>query len=146
MNNLTTIKGTVEEFERSTHTSGTTQYTSTAHLSMFRIGQQRVILKTTIPSVISNGDEVILAGTTANGQFHAFACRNMTANWVSPLKQQGCAFSALICMAVVSFILFFLVFPIVFGGVCIFFAVKIRKSDHTLKLAHQMIQNAEPTG
>jgi hypothetical protein len=142
MDELTTISGTVENLERSTDVHGTSNRTSTTHLSIFAVGTNRVLLKTSIPSVLSNGDKVILAGTHSNGQFHALACKNITANWISPLQQQGCAYSALICMAIVSFLLFFMVLPIVFGGVCVFFAIKVKKHDNTLKQAHQMIQNA----
>ena len=140
MSNLVTIRGIVENFERSTHTSGTSDRISTTHLSIFKIGVRQVLLKTASPSVLSNGDEVILAGMTLNGRFQALACKNLTANWTSPLKQQGCVFFALICMAAASFALFFLVLPVIMGGACLFFAYKIKKHDNLLKQAHLMIQ------
>jgi hypothetical protein len=142
MNDLVKIDGIVGDFERTTDTSGTTNRTSTTHISIFKVGSTRVLLKTAVPSAISNGDQVVLAGINSNGQFHALACKNLTANWISPLKQQGCAFSALIGMAVVSFALFFMILPVIFGGVCLFFAFKVKKHDNTLKQAHQMVQNA----
>lgn len=140
MDELIRISGIVEDLERSTDVQGTSQRTSTTHLSIFVVESKRVLLKTATPSVLSNGDKVALAGTFSNGQFHALACNNLTANWISPLKQQGVAFIALICMAVISFLLFFLVLPIIFGGVCIFFAVKVKKYDNLLKQARQMIE------
>jgi hypothetical protein len=142
MNELTTVCGIVENFERSTDVRGTSNRTSTTHLSIFDIGPHRVLLKTATPSVISNGDNVAVAGQTSNGQFHAVACKNSTANWISPLKQQGCVYTLLIGMAVVSFLLFFMVLPIVFGGICVYFAIKVKKYDNTLKQAHQLILNA----
>ncbi|MBT63333.1 MAG: hypothetical protein CML13_09005 [Puniceicoccaceae bacterium] len=141
MNELMIISGMAEDLERSTEVQGTSQRTSTTHLSMFVVDGQRVLLRTATPSVISNGDQVELAGTLSNGQFHALACKNLTANWISPLRQQKVAFAVLICMAVVSFLSFFLVLPIIFGGVCIFFAIKLKKHDDRLKQAHQMIVN-----
>jgi len=141
MSNQITISGVVEDFERTTHVSGVQQRTSTTHLSIFKVDSHRVMLKTSAPSVISDGDKVILAGTQTNGQFTALACNNLSANWISPLKQQGCAFAALICVAVFSFLMFFLVIPIIFGVVCIFLACKINKSDNILREAHQLVQN-----
>lgn len=146
MEQLVAIRGMVEDFERSTQVSGTQNATSTTHLSMFKIGSDRVLLKTTVPSVVSNGDEVVLAGAHANGQFHALACQNLTAGWMSPLKQQGCAFAALIGMATVSFLMSFLILPFFFGGVCIFFACKVKKHDKTLRRAHQLVQEDAPCG
>lgn len=142
MNELITISGVVEGLERSTDVQGTSNHTSTTHLSIFVVGTNRVLLRTSSPSVLANGDRVTLAGAPSNGQFHALACKNLTANWTSPLKQQGCAFSALIGVSVVSFALFFLVLPIVFGAFSVFFAVKVKKHDNTLKQAHEMIRNA----
>ncbi len=142
MNELTVVKGIIEDLERSTDVHGTGNRTSTTHLSIFTVDTQRVILRTSTPGVLASGDNVALAGTRSNGQFHALACNNTTANWISPLKQQGCAFSALIGMSIVSLLLFFMVIPIIFGGACIFFAVKVRKRDNTLKKAHQMILDA----
>ncbi|NWK56908.1 hypothetical protein HW115_14890 [Verrucomicrobiaceae bacterium N1E253] len=139
MNELVKMRGVVEGFERTTHTSGTSNRTSTTHLSLFRIGQNHVLLKTSIPSVIANGDEVLIAGMNINGQFQALACRNVTTNWTSPLVQQGCVFIALIVMAVVSFSLFFLVLPILMGCGCIFFAYKVKKHDKLLQEAHYMV-------
>lgn len=142
MNELITISGIVEDLERSTDVRGTSQRTSTTHLSMFAVESTRVLLRTAAPSVISNGDRVALAGICSNGQFHALACKNVTANWTSPLKQQEVAFLALLFMAVVSFLLFFLVIPIIIGGICIFFAIKLKKHDNILREAHRMIENA----
>jgi len=142
MINLITISGEVEDLERSTHVTGVSHRTSTTHLSIFKVDTHRVILRTSAPSVIANGDRVVLAGAHANGQFTALACKNLTTNWVSPLKQQGCAFTALIGMAVISFSLFFLVLPVIFGGLCVFLAYKVKKYDNTLRRAHELVLNA----
>jgi hypothetical protein len=108
----------------------------------FQTLENRVVLQTTTPSIISNGDEVILAGTNVNGQFMALACKNLSANWTSPLRHQGCVFAALVCFAVVSFLMFFLVLPILFGLICLFFAYKTKKHDRVLRRAREMIENA----
>ncbi len=141
MNNLTTIKGVVEGFERSTHVTGTDHRTSTTHLSIFKIGTNRIMLRTSAPSIISDGDEVVVAGIHDNGQFSALACKNLTANWVSPLKQQGCALTALLFMAFISFLMSFMIIPIFFCGVCIYFAYRVKKHDKSLKLAYDLIKN-----
>lgn len=67
MNNLTTIRGVVEGFERSTHVTGTEHRTSTVHLSIFKIDTNRIMLRTSAPSIISAGDEVVVAGIHDNG-------------------------------------------------------------------------------
>ena len=140
MNELVRIQGVVENFERSTDTRGGSNHTSTTHLSMFKVGSDHVLLKTIIPSVIANGHEVVLAGMTVNGQFQALACRNLTTNWISPLKQQGFAFVALICIAILSFSFFFFIIPIFMGGGCVYLALKVKKHDALLQQAHNMIQ------
>ena len=142
MNDLVTIRGVVESFERSTHTSRPSDRITTTHLSLFKLGSRRVLLKTATPSVISNGDEVVIAGMELNGQFQALACKNLTANWLSPLQQQGCAFVGFIAVSVVSFLLFFMIIPIIMGCACLFFAYKVKKHDNLLKEAHSMVEYA----
>jgi len=109
---------------------------------MFEIDSNRVMFKSSYPSVISNGDEVVLSGAVVNGQFHAIACKNLSANWLSPFNRQVIAYYGLIGMAVVSFLLFFMVFPIVFGGVCLYFANKVKQHDKLFEKAHDMVKNA----
>ena len=58
MNELVQLRGIVEDFERSTETTGG-RNTRTTHLSIFKIGSNNVLLRTTTPSVISDGDEVV---------------------------------------------------------------------------------------
>jgi hypothetical protein len=139
MEELVLLKGVASDIERSTRVSGSPNTLTTTHLTMFKIGNARVILETSLPAVISEGDEVILAGVDYNGQFQALACRNVTADWTSPLKPQGCAFAMLIFMAVLSFALFFLILTIFTGVLATVIALRIKKRDELMKRARQMV-------
>ena len=140
---LVLLKGAARDIERSTHTSGSPNtLTTTTQLTLFKVGDARVILRTLAPAVISEGDEVILAGVDYNGQFHALACRNATAGWTTPLRPQGCAFAMVIFMAVLSFTLFFLIIPIFIGVLATVMARRIKKRDELMRRARQMVLEA----
>lgn len=140
--NITTLSGIVDGFERTTQVSGNDQQTRTTHLSIFKIGSERVILQSSVPGMMENGDNVAVAGISSNGQFTALACKNLTTGWLTPLKQQGCVFAFLICFAIITFFLFFLILPPIAGIVALYFAYKVNKYDQTMKTAHEMIKNA----
>ena len=150
MKDLELVKGIVEDFERTTQVTGGQNRTSTTHLSIFKIGSNRIILKTSVPSLISNGDEVFVAGLYDNGQFTALACNNLTANWISPLRQQGCGSCLLIFMAFISFVVsmiflsflgfFVFIIPITFSVFCVFVAIQVKKVDRVNKQAYKLVQ------
>jgi hypothetical protein len=139
---ITTISGKVQGFERTTQVSGTTQRTSTTHLSLFRLGTERMILRSSVPSMISEGDDVVVAGIQSDGQFTGLACKNQTTGWVTPLVQQGCIIAFLIVLTVISFAFFFVIFPIVFGIIFGVFAYKAYMYDQKMKFAHDLVKNA----
>ena len=140
MNELEKLRGVVENFERSTETTGGQNTTRTTHLSIFKIGSNNVLLRTITPSVISDGDEVVLAGSNLNGRFQAIACKNLTSNWISPLRQQKFVFFVLVFFAVSTLLLFFLIIPIFMSAACMFLAHKVKQRDALHQKAHDMVQ------
>lgn len=139
---ITTITGKVQGFERTTQVSGTDHRTSTTHLSLFQLGTQRVILQSSVPSMVSEGDDVIVAGIQSNGQFTGLACKNLTTGWVTPLVQQGCVIAFLVVVTVVCLALFFFVVPILMGAVSGYFAYKAYMYDQKMKSAHDLVKDA----
>lgn len=143
MANLIVLRGTVSEFERTTNTSGANGRTTTTHISLFRVDSQRVILRTRSPSVISDGDEVVLSGRFPNGRFAALACNNKSAGWISPLKQQGCVFALLVFFTIafsLMTLLFFLFVPFPIFTAIIAFGIK--KHDRLQRKAYEMVLHA----
>jgi hypothetical protein len=113
---LNTIDGIVEDLERSTHVSGGSETsTSTTHLAIFKIGDERIILSATTPPMISNGDQIKVAGESKPGEFKAIACRNVTTNWSTPEvgKHNGCLIFILLATNLL---------PLIFCYVSILFA------------------------
>lgn len=138
---FTLIDGIISGLDRTTHVSGGGDtMTSTTHIAIFSISGERVLLKTTYPAMIADGDHLRLAGVRGQGQFTAIACRNMTTGWMTTFKRQGCAMSALIGFGMVG-IVFTLLFPLfifmpIFAVVVLFFMMR---ADSRHKTAHRMI-------
>ena len=99
------IEGILEDLDRSSHVSGTEDSTSTTHISIFKIGEYRVLLKSKSPAMISNGDTVRVVGIESPGQFTGIACKNLTTNWSTQFRGQGCA----------KFILIFFILILLWG-------------------------------
>jgi hypothetical protein len=72
------IRGTVANIRHSTEVSGNDKSVSTSQVAVFDLGGQAVEIKLMESIVLSNGDEVIVAGSTKRGLFRGLGYRNVT--------------------------------------------------------------------
>lgn len=138
---LSLIEGTIYELDRTTHVSGGgSSAATTTHMSMFTLSGERVILRSKIPAMINNGDQLKLAGLRRQGEFSAIACKNISTGWATKFRRQGCASIALITVGFIG-IIFTCIFPlfIFMPVVCLIILILIFRTDNRLKKAHQMI-------
>ena len=81
-----------------------------------------------------------LAGVNLNGRFEAVACKNLTANWLSPLRSHKFIVYFLVFMGLSALLFFFMILPIFMSAACLYFAHKVKQRDALLKQAHEMVQ------
>jgi hypothetical protein len=72
------IRGTVANIRHSTEVSGNDKSVSTSQVAVFDLGGQAVEIKLMESIVLSNGDQVVVAGDTKRGLFRGLAYRNVT--------------------------------------------------------------------
>ena len=72
------IRGTVANIRHSTEVSGNDKSVSTSQVAVFDLDGQAVEIKLMESIVLSNGDQVIVAGDTKRGLFRGLAYRNVT--------------------------------------------------------------------
>jgi hypothetical protein len=75
---LQVIRGTVANIRHTTEVSGNDKSVSTSQVAVFDLGGQAVEIKLMESIVLSNGDNVIVAGDTKRGLFRGLAYRNET--------------------------------------------------------------------
>jgi hypothetical protein len=75
---LQVIRGTVANIRHSTEVSGNDKSVSTSQVAVFDLDGQAVEIKLMESIVLSNGDQVIIAGDTKRGLFRGLAYRNVT--------------------------------------------------------------------
>ena len=75
---LQVIRGTVANIRHSTEVSGNDKSVSTSQVAVFDLDAQAVEIKLMESIVLSNGDQVIVAGDTRRGLFRGLAYRNQT--------------------------------------------------------------------
>lgn len=75
---MKTIEGVVEDLRFSTSISGGEKSTSTSYLAIFRINSKPIEICVDESIILSNGDEVIVAGDEVRGLFRAKAYFNKT--------------------------------------------------------------------
>ena len=71
-------QGVVSKLRASIEVSGNDQSTSTSHVANFLLGPQAVVLRSSDPAAINEGDSVRVAGTISKGLFRALAYHNET--------------------------------------------------------------------
>jgi hypothetical protein len=71
-------QGSVSKLRASIEVSGNDQSTSTSHVANFLLGTQAVVLRSSDPAAINEGDSVRVAGTISKGLFRALAYHNET--------------------------------------------------------------------
>ena len=75
---LQVIRGAVANIRHSTEVSGNDKSVSTSQVAVFDLDTQAVEIKLMESIVLSNGDQVIVAGDTRRGLFRGLAYRNQT--------------------------------------------------------------------
>src|SRR6188768_4007554 len=75
---LQVIRGAVANIRHSTEVSGNDKSVSTSQVAVFDLDGQAVEIKLMESIVLSNGDQVIVAGDTKRGLFRGLAYRNQT--------------------------------------------------------------------
>jgi len=75
---LQVIRGAVANIRHSTEVSGNDKSVSTSQVAVFDLDAQAVEIKLMESIVLSNGDQVIVAGDTRRGLFRGLAYRNQT--------------------------------------------------------------------
>ncbi len=78
---METAQGTVNNCQHSFQVSGganRNQQTSTSYITLFRLNGRQVEFRTSSPSAIAEGDQVIAVGPMYRGVLNALACRNIT--------------------------------------------------------------------
>lgn len=134
------IEGQVEDLDRSTQVSGTENGTSTTHIAIFKIGENRVLLSSNTPPMIANDDIVRIAGIDKPGQFGAIACKNLSTGWISSYNKSGCGVFVLFCMTLFTLLISFLFYP--FFIMTVVFSLilfKVLSANGTLKKAHSLV-------
>lgn len=136
------IEGQVEDLDRSSQVSGTENGTSTTHIAIFKIGENRVLLSSLQPPMIANGDLVKIAGIEKPGKFNAIACKNLTTGWTSTFNKQGCTLFFLVFITLVFLLLSLFAFPFILVS-CFFgfFAFMITSRNSKLNKAHRLIED-----
>ena len=108
------LEGKVTALDRTSHVSGTDSRTSTTHIAIFKLDNEPILLRSSFPPMINEGDYVKVVGEKSPGQFTAIACKNITTNWMTPVKcQTGAKFG------LSALIIFTLLFSL-FGSIFIF--------------------------
>ncbi len=75
---LQVIRGAVANIRHSTEVSGNDKSVSTSQVAVFDLDTQAVEIKLMESIVLSNGDQVIVAGDIRRGLFRGLAYRNQT--------------------------------------------------------------------
>lgn len=75
---LQVLRGTVANIRHTTEVSGNDKGVSTSQVAVFDLGGRAVEIKLMETIVLSNGDQVIVAGDTRRGLFRGLAYRNET--------------------------------------------------------------------
>ena len=75
---LQVIRGAIANIRHSTEVSGNDKSVSTSQVAVFDLDTQAVEIKLMESIVLSNGDQVIVAGDTRRGLFRGLAYRNQT--------------------------------------------------------------------
>ena len=95
--NYSVIDGIISNLDRTTQVSGGGDtMATTTHISIFNVSAERVLLRSSNPAMIANGDQVKLVGVRGQGQFTAVACKNISSGWATKGRRQGCATIALV--------------------------------------------------
>ena len=83
---LTKVEGVVQNLERTsvTRESAGNTHTNTTHITLFKLGEDRVELRLSDPPPLSDGDRVRVAGYQKPGLLSAEACFNVSTGWTSP--------------------------------------------------------------
>jgi hypothetical protein len=72
------LRGTVANIRHSTEVSGNDKSVSTSQVAVFDLDGRAVEIKLMESIVLSNGDQVVVAGDTKRGLFRGLAYRNVT--------------------------------------------------------------------
>lgn len=128
----TTLDGIVSNFERTIQVSGGGETgPRTSHVSIFCVAGERVLLKTSAPAMLADGDHVKLVGMSQQGQFTAEACKNLTTGWTTTPTKLGCVITALIILTSIGILLNMIFFPAIimalFAGTALFLILRQRR-------------------
>ena len=100
------IRGTVANIRHSTEVSGNDKSVSTSQVAVFDLDGQAVEVKLMESIILSNGDQVIVAGNTKRGLFRGLAYRNVTRRVDGKGPIWVCLFLGIVFSVVVIFLPF----------------------------------------
>lgn len=88
---LETLEGVISELEKSTQVSGTDRRSGLSHKALFKIGDERILLKSPSEANMKNGDRVKIVGLPDASDFKAIVYKNLSNSWQSDQPKLGFA-------------------------------------------------------
>ncbi|EDM28580.1 hypothetical protein LNTAR_08424 [Lentisphaera araneosa HTCC2155] len=88
---LETLEGVIIELDKSTQVSGTDRRSGLTHKARFKVGDERILLKTTSEANMQNGDRIKIVGLPDAGDFKAIVYKNLSNSWQSDQPKLGFA-------------------------------------------------------
>ncbi|WDE99260.1 hypothetical protein PQO03_15600 [Lentisphaera profundi] len=88
---LEILEGEICGLELNTEVCGPDKRSGLTHKALFKLGNERILLKTSSLSMINNGDKIKVIGLPGAGEFNALVCKNLTTDWQSNKPKLGFA-------------------------------------------------------